>query len=132
MQMINDFHQGELDIKRLNYGVITLIPKIKGASNIKQYRPICFLNVSFKFFTKLLMDRLTTYVGGLINQCQTTFIKGRYIVDGAVMLHEIMHELHKKKVIGVILKIDFEGLFGRAPASPKTAPALTPLVERLF
>jgi hypothetical protein len=82
MQMINDFHQGELDIKRLNYGVITLIPKIKGASNIKQYRPICFLNVSFKFFTKLLMDRLTTYVVGLINQCQTTFIKGRYIVDG--------------------------------------------------
>lgn len=106
--MINDFHQGELDIKRLNYGVITLIPKIKGASNIKQYRPICFLNVSFKFFTKLLMDRLTTYVGGLINQCQTTFIKGRYIVDGAVMLHEIMHELHKKKMTGVILKIDFE------------------------
>jgi hypothetical protein len=64
MLMINDFYLGNLDINRLNYGVITLIPKIKGATNVKQYRPICFLNVSFKIFTKLLVDRLTTYAGG--------------------------------------------------------------------
>jgi hypothetical protein len=29
-------------------------------------------------------------------------------VDGAVMLHEIMHELRRKNMRGVILKIDFE------------------------
>jgi hypothetical protein len=29
-------------------------------------------------------------------------------VDGAVMLHEIVHELNRKKLQGVILKIDFE------------------------
>jgi hypothetical protein len=111
MQMVNDFYLGELDVQRLNYGVITLIPKIKGANNVKQYRPICLLNVSFNIFTKLIMDRLTSYAGGLINQCQTAFIKGRYIGDGAVMLHEIMHEMNKKKMIGVVLKIDFEKVY---------------------
>lgn len=111
MQMVNDFYLGELDVQRLNYGVITLIPKIKGANNVKQYRPICLLNVSFMIFTKLIMDRLTSYAGGLINQCQTAFIKGRYIGDGAVMLHEIMHEMNKKKMIGVVLKIDFEKVY---------------------
>jgi hypothetical protein len=86
---------GNLDISRLNYGVITLIPKIKEANNVKQYRPICLLNVSFKIFTKLIMNRLTPFAGGLINPSQTAFIRGRYIVDGAVILHEVMHELKK-------------------------------------
>ena len=30
MDLINDFYRGNLDIKRLNYSVITLVPKIKG------------------------------------------------------------------------------------------------------
>lgn len=36
------------------------------------------------------------------------FIKGRYIVDGAVMLQEIVHELRTTKKKGVILILDFE------------------------
>jgi predicted glutamine amidotransferase len=35
MPMINDFYLGNLDINRLNYGVITLIPKIKGGNQRK-------------------------------------------------------------------------------------------------
>jgi hypothetical protein len=54
------------------------------------------------------MDRLTAFAGGLINPSQTAFIRGRYIVDGAVILHEVMHELKKQKRTGVIFKIDFE------------------------
>jgi hypothetical protein len=33
--MMLDFHKEELDIKRLNYGVIILVPKLKDANNIK-------------------------------------------------------------------------------------------------
>jgi hypothetical protein len=62
MRMVNDFYLGNLDMNRLNYGVITLLPKIKGATNVKQYRPICLPNVSFKIFTKLLVDGLIAYV----------------------------------------------------------------------
>ena len=108
MEMINDFYLGSLDIARLNYGVITLIPKVTEANNVKQYRPICLLNVSFKIFTKLLADRLAKLAHKIVSPCQTAFIKGRYIVDGAVMLHEIVHELQSKNMRGVIFKIDFE------------------------
>ena len=100
MSMINDFYMNNLDIARLNYGVITLIPKVQDANDVKQYRPICLLNVSFKIFTKLLMDRLSKFAGEIISPNQTAFIKGRYIVDGAVMLHEGVHELHSKKMRG--------------------------------
>jgi hypothetical protein len=105
---MNDFYLNNLDIERLNYGVITLVPKMAYANSVKQFGPICLLKVSFKIFTKLLMDRLTNFATKLIDPSQTAFIKERYIVDGAVTLHEIVHELKRKKLKGVILKIDFE------------------------
>jgi mannosylglycoprotein endo-beta-mannosidase len=48
--LFSDFHNLNLDIGRLNYGIITLLPKIKEANNIRQYRPICLLNVVYKIF----------------------------------------------------------------------------------
>jgi len=46
------------------------------------------------------MDRLSTKAQDLVAPSQTTFIKGRYIVDGVVMLHEVVHELYSKKMQG--------------------------------
>jgi hypothetical protein len=41
MQMFQDLHEGKLNVSRLNYGIITLIPKIRDAAKIQQFRPIC-------------------------------------------------------------------------------------------
>jgi hypothetical protein len=35
-------------------------------------------------------------------------MQGRNILDGVVLLHEAVHELHTKKPNGVFLKLDFE------------------------
>jgi hypothetical protein len=35
MGMVKDFNNGTLDLKRLNYGVITLVPKVKEANSIR-------------------------------------------------------------------------------------------------
>ena len=101
MEMINDFYLGSLDIARLNYGVITLVPKVAEANNVKLFQPTCLLNVSFKIFTKLLVDRLARMDYKIISPYQTTLVKGRYIVDGAVMLHEIVRELQSKNMRGL-------------------------------
>jgi hypothetical protein len=52
------FHQGRLDIERLNHGVISLIPKVPDVDVIQKFRPICPLNVSYKILTKILAFRL--------------------------------------------------------------------------
>jgi hypothetical protein len=104
MGMVNEFFMGNLDIARLNYGVITLIPKVQDANTVKQCRPIRLLNVSFKIFTKLLSYRLANHTYKLISNNQTTFIRGRHIIDGAVILHEAMHELKSKKLKGRFLR----------------------------
>lgn len=108
LELVKDLCKGELDLRRLNYGVITLIPKLKEASNIKQFRPICLLNVSFKILTKLLANRLGMIVDKIINDSQSAFIRGRNILDGVVALHEIAHEVRCSKRKGVFLKLDFE------------------------
>jgi hypothetical protein len=90
-----------------------LLPKKKDARVIQQYRPICLLNVSFKIFTKVATNRLTTIAQKLIRLTQTTFLPGRNIMEGVVILHETLHELHTKKQNGVIFKIDFEKAYDK-------------------
>ncbi len=73
--MIDDFYKGIWDIKRLNYGVISLIPKCKDAAQIQKFRPIRLFNVSFKIITRTLMKRLTYVIGYLIEKTQIAFLK---------------------------------------------------------
>jgi hypothetical protein len=61
VSLFQDFHAGHLDVSRLNYGIITLLPKIKEATKIQQYRPICLLNCLYKLITKVLTIRIEPY-----------------------------------------------------------------------
>jgi len=71
------------------------------------------LNVSFKTFTKVLANRLTNVADKVVRQSQTAFMPGRNILEGAVILHETIHELHRKKKDVVILKLDFEKAYDK-------------------
>jgi hypothetical protein len=44
---------------------------------------------------------------------QTGFIKGRNILEGVVIVHEVVHELRRSRGKGLILKIDFEKAYDR-------------------
>jgi hypothetical protein len=59
MTLFMDFHLGYLPLYNLNFGTIILIPKCREAITIQQYKPICLLNISFKFFTKVATNRIT-------------------------------------------------------------------------
>ena len=108
MALFTDFHKEELNLYSLNFGIITLIPKIQEATKIQQYRPICVFNVSFKIFTKVGTNRLNKVAQTVVSPMQTAFMPGRNIIEGVVILHETIHELHTKKSDGVIFKINFE------------------------
>lgn len=112
-EMLDSLFKGRLDLWRLNYGVITLIPKIKEANNIKAFRLICLLNVCFKLLTKVLTMRLTHVANKVIGESQTAFLPGRFILDGVVILHEVLHELKNSGQSGIILKLDFEKAYDK-------------------
>jgi hypothetical protein len=98
MAMFVEFHVVKLPLHSLNFGTIILLLKCREASHIKQYRSICLLNVSFKFFTKVATNRISQVAQKVISPSQTTFIPGRNIMEGVIVLHEILHEMHRKKI----------------------------------
>jgi hypothetical protein len=113
MSLFKNFYENKLPLFSLNFGIITLLPKQKEASHIKQYRPICLLNVSFKIFTKVMVNRMTGIALKLITPSQMAFMPGRNIMGGVVMLHETIHKIHQKKMSGVILKLEFEKAYDK-------------------
>jgi hypothetical protein len=117
LQILNDFALGRVDIARLNFGILSLIPKVPGAENIQQYRPIAPINVIFKLVSKAFAIRLSPVAHRVISQAQTAFIKGRFIQDGRLALHEIIHELKTKKLQAVRLKLAL-----KKPMTESTGP----------
>jgi hypothetical protein len=93
MALFKEFHEDKLPLFSLNFGIITLLPKQKDATHISQYLPICLLNVSFKIFTKVAVNWLTGIAGKLLGPSQTSFMPGRNIMEGVVVLHKTIYEL---------------------------------------
>ena len=113
MEMFEEFYENKMEINRLNYGTITLIPKIKEANQIQQYRPICLLNVVFKIFSRTMMFRMEFVMERIISKVQTVFLKGRNIMEGTMCLHEVIHDTKIKKKDGLVLKLDFEKAYDK-------------------
>jgi hypothetical protein len=53
-------------------------------------------------------NRISQEVMKVIRMIQTTFLSERNIMEGVIVLHETIHEMHMKKQDGLIFKIDFE------------------------
>ena len=49
----------------------------------------------------------------IIDNLQTAFIKGRSILDGIAVLHDVLHEIKNSKEEVFILKLDFEKAYDR-------------------
>ena len=84
MALFNEFYVGSMDLVRLNYGIITLIPKVPGASDIRQFRPIMVLNMIFRILAKGYANRVTLLSNSITHPNQSTFIQGRFILNGEI------------------------------------------------
>jgi hypothetical protein len=79
LAILNGFALGTVDIARLNFGILSLIPKVPGADNIKQFWPIALINAIFKLVSKAYAFCLFLVAHRIISQAQTAFIKCRFI-----------------------------------------------------
>jgi hypothetical protein len=69
--------------------------------------------VSFKIFTKVATNRIIEIAKKMISPTQTAFLLERNIMEGVIILHEMIHEMHRKKQSGVILKLDFKKAYDK-------------------
>jgi hypothetical protein len=85
MALVRGFEKGEVNVARINYAMIILISKEEEARNLRKFWHISLINCSFKIFTKALNNRLESICGRLLTPNQTTFVKGRYILESVVL-----------------------------------------------
>jgi hypothetical protein len=113
VKLFEDFYYGRLDLFRLNFTMLTLIPKVEDAVEMRFFGPISLLNCSFKIFSKVLTLRLERISQSLVAKEKSAFITGRFILESVVIAHEIVHSLHVAKDPGVIIKLDYEKAYDR-------------------
>jgi hypothetical protein len=74
LHILKDFVVGRIDISRLNFGILYLIPKVPGADQVSQFRPIGLINVILKIIYKAYATRLDPIANKIINPNQTALM----------------------------------------------------------
>lgn len=78
-----------------NASFITLIPKMKDPLLLADYRPINLIECMYKVVAKVLASILKRVVRLVVEEVQSTYIKGRNILEGPLIINEI-HSWAKK------------------------------------
>lgn len=102
-------------IRDLNQTLITLIPNCDDPSRVSQLRPIALCNVSYKIISKIIVQRLKTFLPDVISPNQSSFIEGISTIDNILVMQEAIHSLnHLKGNKGfMIIKLDLEKAYDR-------------------
>ena len=94
-----------------NSSFISLLPKIKDPQQLKDYRPISLIGCIYKIIANILAVRLKLVMGQCIDEVQTTYVVGRNILDGPLLVNEICAWSKKVKKKILLLKVDFDKAF---------------------
>ena len=110
----NFFQSGRM-LKQQNHTFIALIPKVEGASSIKQFRPISLCNVTYKIISKIIASRLKLLLPKVVSPWKGAFVPGRVIQDNSIIAHEVINAMKKSKSKHrfMALKMDMEKAYDR-------------------
>lgn len=87
-----EFHDRGKLVRGCNSSFIVLIPKKEVCSNLNHFRPISLIGRIYKILAKVLAQRLKVVLGKLIGTAQSAFLKGRFILNGAVVVNEAIED----------------------------------------
>ncbi|GAU32684.1 hypothetical protein TSUD_145580 [Trifolium subterraneum] len=104
----DQFHGNSCLPKGLLSYFLALIPKVNSPQALGDFRPISLLGCLYKLVAKVLAARLGKVLGELIPKTQSAFLKGRQLVDGVVVVNEIVDYAKKAGKECLVLKVDFE------------------------
>lgn len=81
----------------INDSYISLIPKTLAPSTLKDFRPIELCNTMYKVLTKVISNRVKSFLTSLINPIQSSFVPGRTIEENVLVVKEVSHYFKKSK-----------------------------------
>jgi hypothetical protein len=106
--MFDQFHGiGTLPKSFTSY-FVALIPKVNSSFELGDFRPISLLGCLYKIIAKVLTARLARVMDRLVASTQLAFLKGRQLVDGVVVVNEVVDLVKRTSRSCIIFKVDFE------------------------
>jgi len=108
MQFVMDFHRNGKLTKGVNSTFIALIPKVNSPQCLNDYRPISLVGCLYKVLAKVLANRLRNVIGSVVSDSQSAFIKGKQILDGILIVNEVVDEARRLDRELMMFKVDFE------------------------
>nr|GEV58004.1 RNA-directed DNA polymerase, eukaryota, reverse transcriptase zinc-binding domain protein [Tanacetum cinerariifolium] len=97
--------------KDCNPSFIALIPKVLDPLPINDFIPISLIGCQYKVIAKVISNRISKVAHLVVSEVQTAYIKGRQIIDGPLMVNEILAWASEKRERLFFLKVDFEKAF---------------------
>ncbi|GKA30618.1 putative RNA-directed DNA polymerase, eukaryota, reverse transcriptase zinc-binding domain protein [Tanacetum coccineum] len=98
-------------VEGCNSSFITFVPKVDDPLVIRDFRHIDLIGNQYKIIAKTLANCLSQVVYWVVGDVQMDYIKGRQIIDGPLMVDEIIAWVKKCKKHIMFLKVDFEKAF---------------------
>ncbi|MCI30618.1 transposon TX1 putative protein, partial [Trifolium medium] len=106
--MFEQFHGKPRLPKCFSSYFVTLIPKVKSPFDLNEYRPISLFRCLYKLVAKVLAARLALVMNSIVASTQSAFLKGRLLVDGVLVVNEVVDLAKKSGKACLIFKVDFE------------------------
>ncbi len=113
LEALNAMLEAGLLQPSLRKGVVKLLPKVAGTPSPDQLRPITLLVVDYKLLTKMLVARLLPLLPHVLRATQLCSVQGRSIFSGAASILSAVEHLHRKKLPGFLLSLDFFHAYDR-------------------
>nr|XP_027067829.1 uncharacterized protein LOC113693496 [Coffea arabica] len=114
LEAVQAFFQGMRLPRSFTSTSILLLPKVAGATQWKDFRPISLCNVCSKIISKIVSDRLGRVLPALVDPWQTGFVPGRGITDNILLTQELVADLDRRlKHPNLMLKLDMEKAYDR-------------------
>ena len=90
MAPVEEFWRGNFDIERLNKSFLVLTAKCKGAVSEGEFWHISLSISIYLLIAKVWANRLREVIGWPVRPFLSAIIPGRQLVDGAVVVGEIL------------------------------------------
>lgn len=111
MKFIQHFEESGSLARGCNSSFITLAPKVNDPSTLSDYKPISLIGCMYKIISKIVATRLKAVVGKVVGEVQPTYVEGRSILDGPLIVNDICGwaKSIKKKIL--LFKADYDRAF---------------------